>query len=164
VIERGTYMEIVERPISKNYLVIKVGRVYSLSDKSYLVEDPVVEIDKVLQKNTTCYFAKFGNPIKVQRIDEMLLKSDLFLVIAYKLDEVFTSKTYKVISSSYDIPPKQKNYPPYYKKKIDFVGNWIEVAQTDEQVPLSHLKVTSSYQSVISAMTNTSGSVYYCKK
>lgn len=157
-------MDVVEKPKSKAYLVLKVGRVYSNLDKSYLVEDPVIEIDKVLEKNTTCYFAKFGNPIKVQRIEEMLLKGDLFLVIAYKLDDIFTSKTYKVISSSYDISAKKKNYPAYYKKKIDFIGNWIEVAKTDEQVPLSSLKVTSSFQSVISAMTNTSGSVYYCKK
>ena len=55
-------MDVVEKPKSKAYLVVKVGRVYSNLDKSYLVEDPVVEIDKVLEKNTTCYFAKFGNP------------------------------------------------------------------------------------------------------
>jgi len=157
-------MDVVEKPKIKNYLVIKVGRVYSHTDKSYLAEDPVIEIDKVLSKHNTCYFAKFGNPIKIQRIEELLSKTDLYLVIAYKLDEIFTSKTYKIVSCSYDIPTSKKNFPTYYKKKMDFIGNWIEISSTEEQVPLSELKVTSSFQRVITAMTNTSGAVYYCKK
>jgi len=149
--------------LSKTYLVVKLGKLYSHLEKTYLAVDPLIELDNILSKSSSCYFAKFGIPLKIERINELAKSGTLYLVVAYVRDDVFLSKTYKVKSASYETPKKPKSYPAYYKDKLEFAGTWIEITSDSHQAALSELRVKSSYQRVLSAFANSNGSAYYCK-
>lgn len=148
---------------TNSFLVIRVGKVYDMSLKAYITQDPIVEVDKVLAKYDSCFFAKFGKKLNIKKINALATKKTLYLVIAINYDGNYLAKTYKIKAASDQILDGARNYPAYYIGKEAFIGTWIEVATSELQVSLGDLYVTSSYQKLAISMSSSMSSFFFCR-
>jgi hypothetical protein len=146
-----------------SFLVIRVGKVYDLSRKAYITQDPIVEVDKVLAKYDTCFFAKFGKKLNTKKINELAANKSLYLVVVINHDGNYLSKTYKIKIAMDQILEGAKNYPAYYAGKEDFIGTWLEVTTSELQASLGSLYVTSSYQKLAISMSTSMSSFFFCR-
>ncbi len=146
-----------------SFLVIRIGKVYDIKKKSYIKEDPIAEVDKVLNNNVTCFFAKFGKKLNTKKISALCLKKSVRLVIAINVDGLYVSKTYFLKKACDDIDSKQLNYPAYYVGKESFIGTWLEISKSDFQVQINDLRVASSYEKLSVSMQSSMSSFFFCK-
>jgi hypothetical protein len=155
---------IVKHKASSAYLVIRLGNVYNVSSRAYHIEDPIYEIDKVIKKHKACFFAKFGKPINIKKLSKYSSNFNFKLVVCYKRENNYITKTYQITSTHRILNPNIKNYPEYYIGKEDLVGTWFEITQSEDQVDIKNLMVSSSYQKLLPAMSGSMSSFFFCKK
>lgn len=148
---------------AKSFLVVRIGKVYDVSAKSYISQDPILEVDKVLQNFESCLFAKFGKKLNLNKIQELSDKTELHLVVVSNVDSRYVSKTYMIKKALNDITPGARNYPPYYQGKEGFIGTWFEVIHSSFQASLADLYVASSYKKLLTSMASSMSSFFFCK-
>jgi hypothetical protein len=144
--------------------VIRIGKVFDILTKKYITEDPIEEIDKVLNNFETCLFAKFGKQLNIKRIQRLANQTDLYIiVVASNSGKKHVSKTYKLISSTREISADAANYPEYYQGREGFVGTWLEVRNSSYQASLTDLYVASSFEKLLVSMSSSMSSFFFCK-
>ena len=146
-----------------SFLVVRVGKVYDIDTKRYITQDPILEIDKVLNNFETCFFAKFGKKLNLKKIRDLSKDTDLHLVIVNKDGDYYKSKTYKLISANDEIKVESRNYPSYYIGKEHFVGTWFEVRHSLYEALLADLYVASSYSKLTTSMSLSMSSFFFCR-
>lgn len=155
-------LSVVHPDIPKMYLAVRLGSVYNSKSKAYHIEDPIKEIDNVLNKKGYCYFAKFGKSISENKLNRYLKNNNFHLVIIHKQTGEYTSKTYSIKGFQTEVPESAKSYPSYYKGKENLVGIWFKLEPAEEQIDIDNLRVSSSYQKLRLAMSNSMGSIFFC--
>lgn len=146
-----------------NYLVIRTGKIYDISRRSYINNNPINEIDEVLKKEETCCFAKFGKKLGSNTIKKYIAKGSLKLVVVLNNGKSYESKTYSIIKPLDEQPANRKNFPKYYSGREDMVGTWIEISASEIQVSLNDLFVVSSFERLLTSMSVSSSSFFFCK-
>lgn len=156
-------LKVVHPDAPKVYLALRLGSVYNHRSKVYHAEDPIKEIDNVLAKKGFVYFAKFGKTISELKLRRYLSNNPFYLVVIHKLTGAYVHKAYKIVSFESDAPEDLKSYPNYYKGKEALVGVWFKLVESDVDVDLEALRVSSSYQKLKHAMGNSMASFFFCK-
>ncbi len=156
-------LNVVHPAAPKIYLALRLGSVYNHSSKVYHAEDPIKEIDTVLAKLGFVHFAKFGKSISDTKLSKYLNNNPFYLVVIHKLTGEYTSKVYKIVSYSREMPADTKSYPKYYRGKEGLVGVWFKLEATEDQVDIEQLRVSSSYQKLRQAMGSSMASFFFCK-
>lgn len=146
-----------------NYLVIRTGKIYDVSRRLYIENNPIDEIDEVLKKEDTCCFAKFGKKLGANTIKKYITKGPLKLVVVLNNGKAYKSKTYAIVQPLDEPPSNRKNIPKYYSGREDMVGTWIEISTTEAQVSLNDLFVVSSFERLLTSMSSSSSSFFFCK-
>jgi hypothetical protein len=148
---------------TNSFLVVRLGKIYDQTKKSYLAEDPITEINRVLEEQASCFFGKFGKKLNDERLQELIGLNRLYLLIAYKTGNQYVSQTYKVVS----IPTPDKvtpdKFPPYYTSHERYISTWLEVEKSVPQPKLSDLVVRSSGEKLLTSMTLSSSSFFFCR-
>ena len=140
------------------YLVVKCGN----ANEYHAAH----EVDKIIEKNGYCWFAKYGNKIQYDRAElsnpnsedkEVVLCLILFIGQGYKIF------SYKIEAFSRNIKQLQRTYPSYYNQSLHLISTWIKVTKLSREQPkLDDLYVKSSYQPLYMTLKNSTAGHFLC--
>jgi hypothetical protein len=139
---------------SNSYLVLRMGKQYKFN--------PILEVDKMIDKFSYSWFAKFGKKILESKVEDMIENSSSYLVIISLLNSKYISKTYKLLNISQKKPNKNEPYPNYYNEEQQLVGAWFKIKNSDHQVNIEELIVKSSLNKLSVVFSTSMGSSFFC--
>ncbi len=138
------------------YLVIKCGKTKQV--------DASKAIQKIVEKKGSCWFAKFGNPIKLSSLKLDDPNHQIILCIALMFDREYQIYSFKIKTMSNDVQPKRGTYPSYYADNIGKVGTWINVEKLEgDQPKMTELLIKSSLHKLIKSIYTAKVGYFFCK-
>lgn len=138
------------------YLVIKCGN-------AKLV-DAVEELKKIISKKKSCWFAKFGQPIKFDKLDLENPNNQVVLCVAMMFEREYKIFPFTVNSFSNNTQPKRGTFPTYYKDNISKVGTWINVSEYEgNPITINDLLVKSSLHKLYKSIYKAKVGYFFCK-
>ena len=123
------------------------------------------EIDKVISKKGFSWFAKFGKPLKTERI---ILDDDnektFYACLLVSENDAYELHTYRILDFS-SVMPKAGQFPPYYKKNLLYIETWLKLGPNEGVSPtVNDLVVTSSQTSLLLTMRRSMMGHFFCKQ
>lgn len=138
------------------YLVIKCGNSLKVNAAN--------EVDAVIKSKGFCWFAKFGLPIKVERLELENPDHNIILCIAMMFNRQYELFPYKVNAFSKDKTQKRGTYPSYYKDNLGKVGTWINVSKFLGATPTTNdLIIKSSLNKLTHTIIKAKVGYFFCK-